>query len=85
MLLRAWTGKAAEPTVVLIDTSPDMREQLLAAKVDRVDEVLLTHEHADQLHGLDDLRALVIRHRKRARVHMDRENAAEHPNAFHAD
>src|SRR3954470_11993408 len=45
---------------VLVDTSPDMREQLLAARVGRLDGVLITHDHADQLHGLDDLRVLVL-------------------------
>ena len=45
-------------TQVLVDTSPDMREQLLAARVSRLDGVLMTHDHADQVHGLDDLRML---------------------------
>ncbi len=43
---------------VLIDTSPDMREQLLDAKVGRLDAVLMTHAHADHLHGIDDLRSV---------------------------
>jgi phosphoribosyl 1,2-cyclic phosphate phosphodiesterase len=42
--------------VVLIDTSPDLREQLIDAHVRRIDAVLLTHSHADHLHGIDDLR-----------------------------
>ena len=42
--------------VLLIDTSPDLREQLLDAGVARLDAVLLTHAHADHLHGIDDLR-----------------------------
>jgi phosphoribosyl 1,2-cyclic phosphate phosphodiesterase len=43
---------------VLIDTSPDLREQLLGAGVGRIDAVILTHTHADHLHGIDDLRAV---------------------------
>jgi phosphoribosyl 1,2-cyclic phosphate phosphodiesterase len=43
---------------ILIDTSPDMREQLLDANIGRLDAVILTHPHADHLHGIDDLRAV---------------------------
>lgn len=71
ILIRSWAPGATEPTLVLVDTSPDLREQLLSARITRLDAVLLTHEHADQCHGIDDLRALVIRHRKRIPVHMD--------------
>ena len=47
-------------TNVLIDTTPDMRQQLLDAKIGKLDAVIYTHEHADHLHGLDDLRMIVI-------------------------
>ena len=47
---------------LLIDTPPELRLQLLAAGVDRVDAVLYTHAHADHVHGIDDLRALSVRH-----------------------
>ncbi len=45
-------------TRILIDTSPDMREQLLAADIDRVDAIIWTHDHADHCHGIDDVRQL---------------------------
>ena len=45
-------------TSVLIDTSPDMREQLLLHNVQNIDAVVWTHSHADHCHGIDDLRSL---------------------------
>lgn len=47
-----------DKTRILIDTSPDLRAQLLSAKIDRIDAVLYTHGHADHLNGIDDLRAI---------------------------
>jgi phosphoribosyl 1,2-cyclic phosphate phosphodiesterase len=58
-------------TRVLVDCSPDLRAQLLDAEVDRLDGVLITHEHADHTHGIDDLRPLFVRERKRVPVYMD--------------
>jgi phosphoribosyl 1,2-cyclic phosphate phosphodiesterase len=61
----------AGETALLVDTSPDLREQLLAAHVKRLDAVLITHDHADQLHGIDDLRAVAYLARKRIDVYSD--------------
>ena len=58
-------------TTVLIDTSPDLREQLLTAGVGSLDAVLWTHAHADHVHGLDDLRMIVFNMRKRLQVWAD--------------
>jgi phosphoribosyl 1,2-cyclic phosphate phosphodiesterase len=58
-------------TRVLIDTSPDLREQMLDAGVDRVDAVLFTHDHADHTHGIDDLRVMALLQKRRVPVHMD--------------
>jgi phosphoribosyl 1,2-cyclic phosphate phosphodiesterase len=59
-------------TTVLVDTSPDLREQLLSANVRKLDAVLYTHEHADHIHGIDDLRPLAIVMRRRIPVYADR-------------
>lgn len=67
----------SERTVILVDTSPDLREQLLAANVGRVDALLFTHDHADQSHGIDDMRAIAYRMRKRVPTYMD-----EHTKTF---
>jgi phosphoribosyl 1,2-cyclic phosphate phosphodiesterase len=64
-------------TRVVIDTSPDLREQLIDAEVDHIDAVFLTHEHADQTHGIDDLRSVVLHQRRRIPVYLNR-STAEH-------
>lgn len=60
-------------TTVLIDTGPDIRNQLLSANVNDIDAVLYTHAHADHLHGIDDLRALWLRSKTKVPVYMDGE------------
>src|SRR5439155_8011064 len=63
-------------TRVLVDTSPDLREQLLDAEVDWLDGVFYTHEHADHTHGIDDLRSLFIKRHQRIDVYLDEKTAA---------
>ena len=58
-------------TRVLIDTSPDLRQQLLDADVGRLDAVVYTHGHADHVHGIDDLRMIVFNQKERLPVWAD--------------
>lgn len=58
-----------ENTVVLVDTSPDMREQCLDAGLEHLDAVLYTHDHADHSHGLDELRPLAYRNKREIPVY----------------
>src|SRR3712207_7906684 len=66
------TGRDRAATTVLVDTGPDIRDQLLGADVRRLDAVLYTHEHADHVHGIDDLRPLALVQRQRIPVYADR-------------
>jgi phosphoribosyl 1,2-cyclic phosphate phosphodiesterase len=61
----------AGATGVLIDTSPDMRDQLLSAGIGSIDAVLYTHEHADHTHGIDDLRGVYLKTRRKVPVWAD--------------
>jgi phosphoribosyl 1,2-cyclic phosphate phosphodiesterase len=62
---------------LLIDTSPDLREQLLDAAVRGIDAVLFTHAHADHLHGIDDLRSVNALMRKTLPIHANARTLAE--------
>ena len=62
---------AESETRLLIDTSPDLREQMLSSGISDIDAVLYTHEHADHTHGIDDLRAFYLLKRKRVEVWAD--------------
>jgi len=70
-LVEVFGDSGDEPTRILIDTSPDMREQLLREEVERLDAIVFTHEHADQVGGLDDVRVLALRQRARMPVYLD--------------
>lgn len=62
-------------TRVLVDAGPDMRAQLLDARVPDLDAVLISHEHADHVHGIDDLRPMVIARKQRLDVWTDPDTA----------
>jgi phosphoribosyl 1,2-cyclic phosphate phosphodiesterase len=65
------TGAQGRRTRVLVDCTPDLRMQLLDAEVDWLDGVLITHEHADHTHGIDDLRPLFVHTRRRVNMYLD--------------
>jgi phosphoribosyl 1,2-cyclic phosphate phosphodiesterase len=67
----ARTGDADAYTQILVDTGPDLREQLIDAEVTRLDAIFYTHPHADHIHGVDDVRGLVIHNGRRIPAYMD--------------
>lgn len=74
LLIERFEGEDA--TRVLVDTSPDMRSQLLDAGIGTLDGVVYTHEHADHVHGIDDLRMIVFNMRARLPVWADQSTRA---------
>lgn len=75
IILQKWASRAAgapeQATTVLIDTPPELRDQLSKAQPSHLDAVLISHDHADQVAGFDDLRAYFIKHRRTLPVWMD--------------
>lgn len=74
--------RAGEATRVLVDTAPDLREQLIAAGSPLLDAIVYTHAHADQAHGIDDVRAIVYRRGQRLPAYMNAETEAELRHRF---
>ncbi len=74
LLVQKWAGEAGAPeaaTTVLIDTPPELRQQLAGSRVAHLDAVIISHDHADQTNGFDDLRAFFIKARATLPVWMD--------------
>jgi phosphoribosyl 1,2-cyclic phosphate phosphodiesterase len=70
-LLVEKTAASGQTTRLLVDASPDLREQLLDAGIEDLDAVLLTHEHADHTHGIDDLRPFFVKTRRPVDIYVD--------------
>jgi phosphoribosyl 1,2-cyclic phosphate phosphodiesterase len=73
-LLQRTEGRGT--THVLIDTPPDLRDQLLDVGIGTLDGVLYTHDHADHAHGIDELRIVALNMRRRIDVHADAATSA---------
>lgn len=76
LLVRRRGAAPEAETTLIVDTSPDLRSQTALAGTRRLDAVLLTHDHADQVHGIDDVRAFFNKQRARIPCHMDAETKA---------
>ena len=67
---------------ILIDTSPDLRQQLQRHKIKKIDKVLFSHMHADQTHGINDLRSFYIQNMKLINVYADKPTSKYLKNTF---
>ena len=87
LLVERWEGQAEAPpeherTIIFIDTAPDLREQILRTDIKHVDAVFFTHEHADQCHGIDDLRAIAYQMRRLIPAYMNAATGRDLMNKF---
>lgn len=82
MMVRRKGEGAERETTVVVDTSPDLVFQTSDAGARRLDAVLLTHDHADQTHGIDDIRAFAIKQQARIPVHTDAATIASMQRRF---
>jgi len=67
---------------ILIDTSPDLRQQLLRHKIKKISKVLYSHMHGDQTHGINDLRSFFINSKKQIDVYADKDTSKYLRNSF---
>jgi phosphoribosyl 1,2-cyclic phosphate phosphodiesterase len=80
--LRASVIIETEHKNILIDTSPDFRQQFLRKKVERIDAVLFTHVHADHIFGLDDLRRFCWQQKERIPIYGNKDSVEHLQNIF---
>ena len=67
---------------ILIDTSPDLRNQLIENNIKNIDNVIYTHYHADQTHGINDLRVFSLKNKKKISVYADKDTKKYLLNSF---
>jgi phosphoribosyl 1,2-cyclic phosphate phosphodiesterase len=83
MMIRRPSDEGPERwTTAIVDASPEFRLQTAAAGAKRLDALLLTHDHADQAHGIDDIRAFAMRQRARIPCHLDEATRATMERRF---
>jgi phosphoribosyl 1,2-cyclic phosphate phosphodiesterase len=82
LVRRRSTGLAEASTTVVVDTAPEFRQQMAAARARRLDAALFTHDHADQCHGIDDLRVFAASMGRRMPCWMDAESLARITSRF---
>ena len=71
-----------EKTIVVIDTGPDFRQQMVNAEVKRIDAIVYTHAHADHIHGIDDLRGFWLEQKKLIDIYADETTSARLHEGF---
>ena len=67
---------------ILIDTSPDLREQMITNNIKKINTVLYSHSHADQTHGINDLRVFYMKTKKKISIYADVPTAKYLKNNF---
>ena len=67
---------------ILIDTSPDLRQQLLLHKIKKINKVLYSHMHGDQTHGINDLRSFYINSKTQIKVYADKSTSKYLKDSF---
>lgn len=73
ILVEKWQESEKNCTTILVDSAPDLREQFIRTQTKSIDALLYSHDHADQTHGIDDLRAIAYGQKKRIPTYMDKE------------